>query len=59
MVIGMGVSVLIARRGQADAPFIIIDKSCSPPENLWVTPCIPVLLGVNKWIGVPVKNAEV
>jgi hypothetical protein len=38
MVIGMGASILIARRGRADAPFMIIDKSCSHLKNLSVPP---------------------
>jgi hypothetical protein len=41
MVIGMGVSILIARRGQADAPFILNNLSSSPPGTLLRTPIYP------------------
>jgi hypothetical protein len=58
MVIGMGVSVLIARRGQANAPFILTNMSSSPLENLSNNPYIPLSSQVNKCNGIPVKRAE-
>ena len=58
MVIGMGASILIARRGQGVAPFIFINKCWCPTANLEVPPCIPFFVRVNKLTGSSVKNPE-
>jgi len=58
MVIGMGVSVLIARRGQGHCPLHLNNHVQFPVWGAVIDPDIPFFLQVNKWTSITVKNAE-
>jgi hypothetical protein len=59
MVIGMGVSILIARRGQGYCPLHLNNHLQLPTwDSVKCNPYIPLSSQVNKWNGIPVKRAE-
>ncbi len=58
MVIGMGVSILIARRGQGKCPLHLYRHIRFPAWEPVIDPYIPLFLPVNKCSGITVKNAQ-